>query len=77
MILKLTQEAARILAMQDVARAMRDTDYDGASFECCEAFDDYRFAGLGDAILCNPGIEVEADVVEAYEVAYRTAWDRI
>ena len=77
MMLKLTHEAARLLAIQDATRAMRDTDFDGASFECCEAFDDYRFAGLGDAILCNPGIEVEVAVVDAYDAAYRDAWDRL
>jgi hypothetical protein len=76
MILKLTHEAARLLAIQDATRAVHDTDYEGLSFECCEAFDDYRFEGLGDAILLNPGIEVEADVVDAYDAAYREAWHR-
>jgi hypothetical protein len=44
--------------------------------ECCEAFDDYRFEALGDVIILNPDIEFEADIVEAYDVAYRDAWNR-
>jgi hypothetical protein len=76
MILKITHEAARLLAIHDALRALEESDYDGVNYACCEAFDDYRFEGLGDVILNNPGIELEPDVVEAYDAAYREAWHR-
>jgi len=76
MILKITHEAARLLAIHDALRAMKESDYDGVSYACCEAFHDYRFEALGNVILHNPGIELEADIVEAYDAAYRDAWNR-
>jgi hypothetical protein len=74
MILKITHETARRLAIHDALRAMQESDYDGVSYACCEAFNDYRYEALGDVLILNPGIELEADVVEAYDAAYREAW---
>jgi hypothetical protein len=76
MILKITHKAARLLAIQDAKRAMRHSDYDRVSFSCCEAFEDYRFEGLGDVLILNPGAMVEQDVVQTYEAAYLEAWHR-
>jgi hypothetical protein len=76
MILMITHKAARLLAVQDAKRAMRNSDYDGVSFSCCEAFADYRYEGLGDVLILNPGAEIEEDVVQAYDAAYLEAWHR-
>jgi hypothetical protein len=76
MILMITHKAARLLAIQDAKRAMRQSDYDGVSFSCCEAFDDYRYEGLGDVLIFNQGANIEEDVLQAYEAAYREAWHR-
>jgi hypothetical protein len=76
MILKITHEAARLLAIQDAKRAMRQSDYNGVSFSCCEAFDDYRFEGLGDVLIFNPTVKLEDDVVQTYDAAYQEAWHR-
>jgi hypothetical protein len=76
MILKITHKAARLLAIQDAKRAMQQSDYNGVSFSCCEAFDDYRYEGLGDVLIFNQGANIEEDVLQAYEAAYREAWHR-
>jgi hypothetical protein len=76
MILMITHKAARLLAIQDAKRAMRQSDYDGVSFSCCEAFEDYRFEGLGDVLILNPGATVDEDVVQTYQAAYLEAWHR-
>ncbi len=76
MILTITHKAARLLATQDAKRAMRQSDYDGVSFACCEAFSDYCFEGLGDVLILNPGATVEKDVLETYQAAYLEAWHR-
>jgi hypothetical protein len=76
MILTITHKAARLLAIQDAKRAMRQSDYDGVSFACCEAFEDYRFEGLGDVLILNPGAMVEQDVLQTYAAAYLEAWHR-
>jgi hypothetical protein len=76
MILTITHKAARLLAIQDAKRAMRHGDYNGVSFACCEAFEDYRFEGLGDVLILNPGVRIEEDVVQAYDAAYLEAWHR-
>ena len=76
MILTITHQAARLLAIQDAKRAMRQSDYDGVSFSCCEAFEDYRFEGLGDVLILNPGAMVEEDVLQTYETAYLETWHR-
>ena len=76
MILMITHKAARLLAIQDAKRAIRHSDYDGVSFACCEAFSDYRFEGLGDVLILNPGATVEAEVVQTYAAAYLEAWHR-
>jgi hypothetical protein len=76
MILMITHEAARLLAIQDAKRAMRLSDYNGVSFSCCEAFEDYRFEGLGDVLILNPGVTVEEDVLQTYDAAYQEAWHR-
>jgi hypothetical protein len=76
MILMITHKAARLLAIQDAKRAMRNSDYDGVAFACCEAFNDYRFEGLGDVLILNPGAAIEEDVVQAYDAAYLEAWHR-
>ena len=76
MILMITHKAARLLAIQDAKRAMRQSDYDGVSFSCCEAFEDYRFEGLGDVLILNPGVRIEERVVQAYDAAYLEAWHR-
>ena len=76
MILTITHQAARLLAIQDAKRAMRQSDYDGVSFACCEAFEDYRFEGLGDVLILNPGARVEQDVLQTYDAAYQEAWHR-
>ena len=41
MISKITQQAARLLAIHDALRAMEQSDYDGVSYECSEGFDDH------------------------------------
>ena len=76
MILTITHQAARLLAIQDAKRAMRQSDYEGVSFSCCEAFEDYRFEGLGDVLILNPGSMVEQDVLQTYETAYLETWHR-
>ena len=76
MILKITQKAAQLLAIQDAKRAMKACDYDGVSFSCREAFADYRYEGLGDVLILNPKVKLEAGVVKAYDAAYRDAWHR-
>ena len=76
MILMITHKAARLLAIQDAKRAMRQSDYDGVSFSCCEAFEDYRFEGPGDVLILNPGAMVEEDVLQTYETAYLETWHR-
>ena len=76
MILTITHKAARLLAIQDAKRAMRQSEYNGVSFACCEAFNDYRFEGLGDVLILNPGATVEAEVVQTYDAAYLDAWHR-
>ena len=76
MILKITQQAARVLAIHDALRALEQSDYDGVSYSCDEAFDDYRFEALGDVILLNPGVEISEDIVQAYDTAYRETWQR-
>ena len=76
MILKITQQAARLLATADALRAMEQSDYDGVSYECSEGFDDHRFEGLGDVILLSPGVEISEDIVQAYDSAYRETWQR-
>jgi hypothetical protein len=76
MILMITHKAARLLAIQDAKRAMRQSDYNGVSFSCCEAFNDYRFEGLGDVLILNPGATVEKDVLQTYDTAYQEAWHR-
>jgi hypothetical protein len=76
MILMITHKAARLLAIQDAKRAMRQSDYDGVSFSCREAFEDYRFEGLGDVLILNPGAMVDEDVVQTYEAAYLETWHR-
>jgi len=76
MILTITHQAARLLAIQDAKRAMRQSDYNGVSFSCCEAFEDYRFEGLGDVLILNPGATVEEDVLQTYDAAYQEAWHR-
>jgi hypothetical protein len=76
MILTITHQAARLLAIQDAKRAMRQSDYNGVSFSCCEAFNDYRFEGLGDVLIFNPGVTVEEDVLQTYDAAYQEAWHR-
>jgi hypothetical protein len=55
---------------------MRQSDYNGVSFSCCEAFHDYRFEGLGDVLILNPGVTVEEDVLQTYDAAYQEAWHR-
>ena len=55
---------------------MRQSDYDGVSFSCREAFNDYCFEGLGDVLILNPGATVEKDVLETYQAAYLEAWHR-
>jgi hypothetical protein len=55
---------------------MRQSDYNGVSFSCCEAFNDYRFEGLGDVLIFNPGATVEEDVLQIYDAAYLDAWHR-
>ena len=57
MILKITHQAAQLLAIQDAKRAMKACDYDGVSFSCREAFADYRYEGLGDVLILNPGAD--------------------
>ena len=74
MILKITHQAAQLLAVQDAKRAMKRCDYDGVSFSCGEAFNDYRYEGLGDVLILNPKAKLEDDVVETYDAAYRDAW---
>ena len=76
MILMITHKAARLLAIQDAKRAMRQSDYDGVSFSCCEAFEDYRFEGLGDVLILNPSAMVEEEVLQTYETAYLETWHR-
>ena len=76
MILKITEQAARLLAIHDALRAMEQSDYDGVSYECSEGFDEHRFEGLGDVILLNPGVEISEDIVQAYDSAYRETWQR-
>jgi len=76
MILKITHQAAQLLAIQDAKHAMRESDYDGVSFSCCEAFADYRYEGLGDVLILNPKAKLEDDVVATYDAAYRDAWHR-
>ncbi len=76
MIRTITPQAARLLATADALRAMEQSDYDGVSYECSEAFDDHRFEGLGDVILLNPGVEISEDIVQAYDAAYRETWQR-
>ncbi len=76
MILTITHKAAQLLAIQDAKRAMRQSDYDGVSFSCCEVFNDYCFEGLGDVLILNPGAAVEKDVLETYQAAYLEAWHR-
>jgi hypothetical protein len=76
MILTITHQAARLLAIQDAERALRQSDYNGVSFSCCEAFNDYRFEGLGDVLILNPGVTVEEDVLQTYDAAYQEAWHR-
>jgi hypothetical protein len=72
----ITQQAARLLATRDALRAMEQSDYNGVSNECSEAFDDYRFEGLGDVLILNPGATVEKDVLDTYQAAYLEAWHR-
>ena len=67
MILKITQKAAQLLAIQDAKRAMKACDYDGVSFSCRDTFADYRYEGLGDVLILNPKAKLEADVVEHAE----------
>jgi hypothetical protein len=76
MTLKITHQVARLLAIQDAKRAMKACDYDGLSFTCGEAYADYRYEGLGDVLILNPGATLEDDVVETYDAAYRDAWHR-
>ena len=57
-------------------RAMKASRYNGVSYEGCEAFDDYRFEGLGDVIVLNPAIEISEDIVQVYDAAYRDGWNR-
>ena len=76
MILKITQKAAQLLAIQDAKRAMKACDYDGVSFSCRDTFADYRYEGLGDVLILNSGAKLEDDVVETYNAAYRDAWHR-
>ena len=76
MIFKITQQAARLLAIHDALRAMEQSDYDGVSYECSEGFDDHRFEALGDVILLNPGVQISEDIVQAYDAAYRETWQR-
>ena len=77
MICTITQQAVRLLAIRDLLRAMEESDYDGVSYAPDEAFDDYRYEGLGDVLILNPKVKLEADVVEAYDAAYRDAWHRV
>ena len=76
MILKITHEAAQLLAIQDAKRAMKACDYDGVSFSCRDTYADYRYEGLGDVLILNPGAELDDDVVKSYDAAYRDAWHR-
>ena len=76
MIQKITAQDARLLAIQDATRAIEQSGYDGVSYECSEGFDDYRFEGLGDVILLNPGLEIAEDIVQVYDAAYRESWER-
>jgi hypothetical protein len=76
MIFKITQQAARLLAIHDALSAMEQSDYDGVSYPSDDAFDDYRFEALGDVILLNPGVEISEDIVQAYDAAYRETWQR-
>jgi hypothetical protein len=76
MILKITHQAAQLLAIQDAKRAMKGCGYDGVSFSCGEAFNDYRYEGLGDVLILNPKAKLEDDVVETYDTAYQEAWHR-
>jgi hypothetical protein len=46
------------------------------SFTCGEAYADYRYEGLGDVLILNPGATLEDDVVQTYDAAYRDAWHR-
>jgi hypothetical protein len=76
MIFKITHKAAQLLAIQDAKRAMRQSDYEGVTFSCCEAFNDHHFEGLGDVLILNPGATVEEDVLQTYETAYLETWHR-
>ena len=76
MILKITQKAAQLLAIQDAKRAMKACEYDGVSFSWRDTFADYRYEGLGDVLILNPNAKLEDDVVETYDAAYRDAWHR-
>ena len=76
MTLTITHQAARLLAIQDAKRAMKACDYERVSFTCREAYADYRYEGLGDVLILNPGATLEGDVVETYDAAYRDAWHR-
>jgi hypothetical protein len=74
MILNITHQAARLLATQDAQRAMKTCEYNGISFCRSEAFDDFRYEGLGDVIILNPKATLEDDVVKTYDEAYREVW---
>lgn len=76
MIRMMTHESARLLATRDALRAMEQSDYNRVSYEGSEAFDDHRFEGLGDVIVLNAGLEISEDIVQAYDAAYRDAWNR-
>lgn len=76
MILKITHQAARLLATADALRAKEQSDDDGVSYECSDGFDDHRFEGLGDVIPLNPGLEVSEDIVQSHDAAYRETWQR-
>ena len=76
MILKITHQAAQLLAIQDAKRAMKACDYEGVSFSCRDTFADYRYEGLGDVLILNSGAKLEGDVVQTYDAAYRDAWHR-
>ena len=76
MILKITHQAAQLLAIEDAKRAMKACNYEGVSFSCNEAYADYRYEGLGDVLILNSGAKLEDDVVETYDAAYRDAWHR-
>ena len=74
MILTITHEAARKLAVEDAHRAMKAAEYDGVGFDRGDSYDDYRFQGLGDVLILNPGATLQDEVVQTYEQAYRETW---